>query len=343
MKAMVLREFGPPYKLAMEEVERPEPRPGWVVIAVAAVSVNRTLDLAVRAGRYPRPIALPHVLGVDPAGVIVAVGDGVGSRKVGDRVVTYPILKPATGSQGPTLLGVQSWGGYAQFVTVPEEATHLVPGNLGLAEAVVIARHAPMAFHLLADKAQLDEGQTVLVMGASGGLGSAGVQVAKLLGASVIAGAGSNARVTSAVESGADFGVNYREDDLAVEVMKLTNGRGVDVVFENVSDPVLFPKALACLARGGRLVTAGSHGGGVVPLDVSRLYMRQLTVIGSTGQRPIDTERSLAAAAEGRIKADIALMLPLEAAAEAHQLLETGEVTGKIVLVVDAEQLPAVR
>jgi NADPH:quinone reductase-like Zn-dependent oxidoreductase len=219
-------------------------------------------------------------------------------------------------------------------VTVPEQATYLIPEGLSFPQATVVSRHAPMAFHLLDDKAKLSTGEWVLVMGASGGLGGVGIQVAKMLGAKVIAGAGSDERVANAVSLGADHGVNYRRDDLEAEVMRITDGRGVDVVYENVSDPVLFPKALASLGRGGRLVTAGSHGGGIVPLDVNRLYMKQLTVIGSTGQMPSDTERSLAAAAEGIIRADIHATMPLEACSEAHRLLETGEVSGKIVLTI---------
>ncbi|MEW4401736.1 zinc-binding dehydrogenase [Agrobacterium tumefaciens] len=334
MRAIVIRGFGGPEVLQVETVPEPEPSPGWVTIAVHAVSVNRTLDLAVRAGCYARPVKLPHVLGADPSGVIVAVGDGVSSRQVGDRVVTSPFLRPPTGAQPSQLLGVHAWGGYAEFVTVPADATFIIPSSLDYPQATVISRHAPMAFHLLDDKARLSSDQTVLIMGASGGLGSVGVQVAKTLGATVIAGAGSDDRVARALSLGADFGINYRREDLEAEVMRLTDGKGVDVVYENISDPALFPKAFATLARGGRLVTAGSHGGGVVPLDVSRLYMKQLTVMGSTGQKPSDTERSLAAAAAGRIKADIHTCMPLEASSDAHRLLEAGEVSGKIVLTV---------
>jgi NADPH:quinone reductase-like Zn-dependent oxidoreductase len=339
MRAMVMREFGSPSVLRLETVQTPQPAPGYVLIEVRAVSVNRTLDLAVRAGRYSRPVTLPHVLGADPSGIIAAVGEGVSGRRIGDRVVTSPFVRPASDHHGPILLGVQAWGGYAEYVAVPETSTFLIPPGLGFGDATVVSRHAPMAFHLLEHKAALASGQWVLIMGASGGLGSAGVQVAKLLGAQVIAGAGSDERVAAARTLGADHGINYRQTDLTAAIMDITGGRGVDVVFENIADPALFPKALAGLARGGRLVTAGSHGGGIVPLDVSRLYMRQLTVIGSTGQTPADTERSLAAAARGMLRADIARSMPLEEAAEAHELLQAGQVAGKIVLTVGAERV----
>ena len=271
MKAIVMREFGPPTVLRPEEIATPVPDAGEVVIQVHAVSVNRTLDLAVRAGTYPARVTLPHILGVDPSGVVSAVGAGVTARTVGDRVATRQILRPATETSGPMILGVHVWGGYAEYVKVPVEMTHAIPDNLDFVTATVVARHGPTALSLLRDHAKVKPDEWVLVMGASGGLGSAGVQVAKDLGAKVIAAAGADERVRAAVDLGADVGVNYRAQDLTEEVRRITNGRGVDVVFENIADPDLFPKAFAALARHGRLITAGAHGGGTVPLDVQRL------------------------------------------------------------------------
>src|SRR5712692_4475761 len=130
MKAVVIREFGPPEVMRLEEIATPQPGPEEVLIRVHAVSVNRTLDLAVRAGTYAVTPALPHVLGVDPSGVVAAVGAGVTVRKVGDRVVTRQILRAATATEGPALLGVHAWGGYAEFVRVPASATHPIPDSL---------------------------------------------------------------------------------------------------------------------------------------------------------------------------------------------------------------------
>src|SRR5262245_58097322 len=179
MMAMVMREFGPPDVLRLEEVPTPRPGPGEVLIRVHAVSVNRTLDLAVRAGTYPTRAALPHVLGVDPSGVITALGEGVTARKVGDRVATRQILRPASESAGPSLLGVHAWGGYAEYVKVPAEMTHMVPEGLDFVTATVVARHGPTALSMLRDVARVKPGEWVLVMGASGGLGAAGIQIAK--------------------------------------------------------------------------------------------------------------------------------------------------------------------
>jgi NADPH:quinone reductase-like Zn-dependent oxidoreductase len=330
MKAIIIRKFGPPDVLMLEEVPTPQPGPGEVLIEVKAVSVNRTLDLVVREGKYAAAPQLPHILGVDPVGVVVEVGPDVEGRTIGQRVTTtLRINKPNTPTQ---LLGVHVWGGYAQYVKVPAEKTNLIPDNLGFAEACVIARHAPTAFHLLRDRAKLKAGEWVLIMGAAGGLGSSGVQAAKVLNAKVIAAAGADERVKAAIDLGADAGVNYREQDLVTEVLKITGGKGVDIVFENVGDPVLFPKAFYSLGKFGRLITAGSHGGGSVHLDTSHLYRNQLTIMGAVGQTSEDVTLALHAAADGKIKALIDRVLPLKDAALAHELVEQRSGLGKIVL-----------
>ena len=178
MKAIVFREFGPPQVLRLEEVPEPVPGPGEVLLNVRAVSVNRTLDLVVRAGQYAHRPALPHVLGVDPCGVVAAVGEGVTTRKVGDRLACGPVVgTQRTGA--PMILGVNTWGGYAEYVKVPVQATHVIPAELDWMTAAVIARHAPLAFTQLRERAKVKPGEWVLVMGAAGGLGSIAVQAAK--------------------------------------------------------------------------------------------------------------------------------------------------------------------
>jgi NADPH:quinone reductase len=332
VKAIVIHEFGPPSVMRLEEVPTPEPGPGEVLIEVHAVSVNRTLDLVVRAGKYARRPALPHVLGVDPSGVIVKLGAGVTDRRIGERVTCLIRVAEGTATEPPKLLGVNVWGGYAEYIKVPAKIARPLPDKLDFVTATVVGRHAPTAFHLLRDHAKLQIDEWVLVMGAAGGLGSAGVQAAKYLGGNVIAAACADARVKAALDLGADAGVNYRAVDLTTEVRRLTGGRGVNVVFENVGDPELFPKAFATLARFGRLVTAGGHAGGTVPLDVNRLYLNQLTIMGATGERPEDLDMSLRAAAEGRFKALVECVLPLSQAQHAHELVADRSVIGKVVL-----------
>jgi len=331
MKAILLREFGPPEVLRLEEVPTPVPGPNEVLIEVRAVSVNRTLDLIVRAGKYPRPVTLPHVLGVDPSGVIVAVGEGVRRRKVGDRVATHLRTDSGPATAGTVMIGVNRWGGYAEFVAVPEVSTFLVPDTLDFATATIVSRHAPLAFSMLREKAKLVPGEWVLVMGAAGGLGSAAVQVAKYLGAKVIAAAGADDRVEAALGLGADAGVNYRAADLTAEARRIA-GRGIDIVLENIGDPVLFRAAFRSLGPNGRLVTAGSHGGGVVPLDVNHLYLNHITIMGWTGQTDADMEESLKMAGEGHYRVLVDRILPLAEAAEAHRIVAARGGLGKVVL-----------
>ena len=331
MKAIVLREFGPPQVLRVEEVSTPAPGLGEVLVKVHAVSVNRTLDLAVRAGKYARRPELPPVLGADPCGMVVAVGPEVTTRKVGDRVACGPFVGREQ-SGLPILLGVNRWGGYAEYVRLPAQATQLIPNGLDFMTATVVARHAPLAFTQLRDRANVKPGEWVLIMGAAGGLGSIAVQAAKLLGACVIAAAGSDAGVNATKQLGADEGVNYRTHDLNTEVRRITKGTGVDVVLENVGDPDLFPKAFTALAVGGRLVTAGGHGGGIVPLDVKHLYLNRITIFGNPFDTPENFKLGMMFAAEGQLKALINRVLPLSEAAGAHELAERRDGIGKILL-----------
>jgi NADPH2:quinone reductase len=332
VKAMVIRHFGDPEVMQLEDIPVPRLEAHEVLIRVAAVSVNRTLDLAVRAGTYARPVSLPHVLGVDPSGTIVQIGADVTTRAVGDRVTTSPHLVPGTATSPPVMLGVQRWGGYAEFVVVPAASTHLLPGALDFVQATVVARHAPLAYNLLQSKAQLRAGEYVLIMGAGGGLAGMGIQIARQMGAIVIAAAGSAPSLALAMKLGAQYGIDYRREDLAARVREITSGKGVDVVFENVGDSELFPKAFKSLGRYGRLVTAGSHAGRFVSLELSHLYLNSIMILGSTSHTDADMTQSLESAAAGKLYGEVATLLPLEQAATAHALVEGRRLTGKVIL-----------
>ena len=335
MKAIVIREFGGPEVMRVEEVPTPDPGPGELLIQVAAVSVNRTLDIIVRNGKYARPVKLPHVLGVDPTGTVVALGAGVKHRKLGDRVCISSRRVVRKPGEPMTMLGIDSWGGYAQYVVLNEDVTAVIPDEIDFHTATVVARHAPLAFSQVRSKAQLKQGDWALVMGAAGGLGSIIVQAAAFYGANIIAAAGADERVEAAKTLGAQHGINYRKQDLTEEVMKLTGRRGVDVVFENIADPELFPKALASLKRGGKLFTAGAHGGPIVPLNVSTLYMNEISIIAGTGHTTEDVEAALDAAARGKLTMLIDRVMPLSQAAHAHRLVDERKITGKILLTPD--------
>ena len=339
---MIMREFGGPEVLRWEEMPTPIPGQSEVLIRVHAVSVNRTLDLQVRQDGGGYGTVLPLVLGHDPSGVVVAVGQGVQQPRVDDRVAIFrgircsvcaPCLRGnEQACQQPRMLGVHCWGGYAQYLCVPAMNCVPIPDAVSFPDATVITRHFPLAFGE-AYTAGLKAGDWALVMGAAGGLGSCIVQVARCMGAQTIAGAGSAAGVAAACALGAQFGVNYRRENLQQEVMRLTNGRGVDVVFENIGDPSLWPSAFNSLARGGRLVTVGAHGGGCVTLDVKRLYQHRLQVMSGLGaERREDLERALQLAATGTFRVLIDRVMPLSQAAVAHRLVAQNETLGKIIL-----------
>lgn len=341
MKAVVMHEFGSADVLKYEDVETPAVGPDDVLVEVRAVSVNRTLDIVVREKKYVRQPKLPHILGVDPSGVIAAVGANVTDRKVGDHVycsIFIPTDDPAAHLVLPGLgpvdfLGVTVWGGYAQYVKVPARTVVPIPGNIGFHDATVIGRHLATATNQVENVCGVKEGDTMLVMGASGGLGSAAIQVAKWNGATVIAAAGTDERVAAAVAIGADHGVNYRTGDLTEQVKALTGGKGVNAVVENVADPDLFRAVIGAMAPGATLVTAGNASGNIeVPLDIRQLYLRQLRIVGEPREAPGGLARAFEKAGEGGVRTIIDTVLPLSQAAEGHRRVEARAGIGKVVL-----------
>ncbi len=327
MKAMIYREFGAPDVLHYEDVPDPIPGPGEIALEVHACSVNRVLDAAVRAGKQPqRNVQLPHVGGVDPVGIVTAIGPGVTDRKIGDTVAVFQNLTERK------MFGVHCWGGYAQYTKAPAVSTCIVPPGVSFADACVLARHAPVAWNLLVHLGKLKSGEWVLVMGAAGNLGSIGIQLAKHLGAKVIACAGSDERAAIGRELGADYAINYNKTDLKAEALRITEGHGLDIVYDNIANPDPTAKAITALAYDGRFVTAGAHGGPVVPVNFFHVYDHRITIMGNPKSRHEDAMPALDAAAQGKIKVLIERVMPLAEAAAAHRLVEASPATGKIIL-----------
>jgi NADPH:quinone reductase-like Zn-dependent oxidoreductase len=236
--------------------------------------------------------------------------------------------------RGPEgMMGIKRPGGFAEMVAVPACAVVALPDGLDFHQAAVVMRHVPTAWNLLFNVAELKAGETVLIMGAGGNLGSIGIQIAKnVIGAKVIATAGSDDRVATGLALGADCGINYNKQDLAAEVMAFTGGKGVNVLYDNVANPKVLPGAFRAIGLDGRLVTAGAHAGPNVTIDFSHLYHKRITIKGRPGYHPPDVPKCFVAAAEGKVRAQIERILPLSRAAEAHRLVESGEATGKLVL-----------
>jgi NADPH:quinone reductase len=341
MKAIRFHQFGPPEVLLYEDVADPEPAPHEIRVAVQAATVNRVLDVALRRGdQTQRKVSLPLIPGVDCAGIIDKIGRQVQRWKIGDRVAAAgrmplePTNENATFYTGKTgMMGIARPGGFAELVTIPASAAFAVPSGLGFHEAAVVMRHAPTAWNLLRNIAHLQAGEWVLIMGASGNLGSAGIQIAKnVIGAKVIATASSRARADAGLELGADAAIDSSSQDLLAEIMRITNGKGVDVLYDNIANPDILPKAFHGLGKNGRLVTAGAHAGPNVMIDFFHLYDRKITIRGATGSQPADIEPCFQAAADGKIKVRIAHVLPLSQAAKAHHMMEADPGMGKIVL-----------
>jgi len=341
MKAIVIHEFGPPDVLKYEDLPDPQPQTGEIRIRIHAATVNRVLDVSLRAGNEGRrnPV-LPLIPGVDCAGIVDAIGKGVTRWKVGAKVVAagtmplQPVPEDCEDYDGPEgMMGIKRPGGFAELVTVPACVAVPLPDGLNFHAAAVVMRHCPTAWNLLINTAKLKAGETVLIMGAGGNLGMTGIQIAKnVIGARVIAAAGADDRVQHGLALGADHGINYNKQDIRTEVLKLTGGKGVDVLYDNIANPKVLPQAFMALGFQGRLVTAGAHGGPNVTINFAHLYHNQITIIGRPGHKASDLPKCFAAAVEGKIRPQIEKVMPLSRAAEAHRLMESGEVTGKIVL-----------
>ena len=341
MKAIVIHEFGPPDVLRYEDVPDPAPRSGEIRIAVHAATVNRVLDVSLRAGKeQARGAALPLIPGVDCAGIVDAVGPQVTRWRVGDRVAAAGFMplelcaEDGSGYGGPRgMMGIKRQGGFAEKVAVPACAAVALPDGLDFHRAAVVLRHVPTAWNLLVHVADLKFGETALIMGAGGNLGTIGIQIAKnVIGARVIAAAGSQDRAALGKTLGADHAINYATHDIHDEVMKLTGGKGVDVLYDNIANPKVLPSAFRAIGMNGRLVTAGAHAGPNVAIDFAHLYHKRITIKGMPGYTPSDLPHCLAAAAQGKVVPQIERVLPLKQAAEAHRLVEAHEGQGKIVL-----------
>ena len=335
-----MRRFGGPDVLELCEWPDPHAGEGELVIEVRAVTVGRTLDVETRARGADFHAKLPRVPGADPAGVVIEVGPGVSRFARGDRVVCTSTLFCGSCEaclDGRTnacdehrVLGVHVDGGDAERVAVPAASCEPIPEGVDFDQAAAMAVSYPVAWNLLRHRAQVGPGDSVLVMGAAGGLGIAGVLVARALGARVIAAAGSDAKLARVRELlGAEETVNYSRDGWADGLS------GVAAVFENISDPGLFSAALGTLRPYGRLVTCGAHGGGVVSLDVRQLYRRRLSIIGDTGASAAVTREVFAAVADGRLPAPpVFHRFPLEQIAAAHEAAVGRELFGRVIVTV---------
>lgn len=340
MRAVRFYSYGAPDVLTVDDVRQPQPGPGEVLLQVKAAAVNHW-DIDMRNGSSRLPLELPHQPGIEVAGDVAAVGPQVEGFPIGTRVMPHFIWP--CGSCGACragdenhcarvrLLGATDPGGYAEYVVVPASSLSRLPDQVAYEEAAALQATFAPAWHALADRVSLQPGMTILVNAAGSGAGNAALQIARHLGAEVYVSAGSQKKLERAKGDGIAGTINYRDEDLAARIREMTQGRGVDVVFDSVGGSV-FTDSLTALAWNGRLVTIGAHGGEQVMLDLIPLFRNQWSIIGSTNCNRRDIEAVFHLLAQGRIKPIVDRLLPLEQAASAHAALEKREVYGKVVL-----------
>jgi NADPH:quinone reductase-like Zn-dependent oxidoreductase len=340
MKAVRFHEYGGPEVLKYEDAPEPKILANEVLVKVKACALNH-IDVWLRMGVPEWKLPMPHIVGSDISGEVAEVGALVTRAKAGDRVLLCPGIscgQCAMCFQGLdsacrqyTLFGVFVDGGYAEYVKSPETNVIPIPAGLNFDEAAAVPLVFITAWHMLFTRAGLKPGEEVLVIGAGSGVGSAAIQIAKLVNARVIATAGADWKLEKARALGADDVINHTQKSIADEVRRLTNKRGVDVVVDHVGAAV-WEACIDSLATYGRLVTCGMTTGADLKLNGQLLFGRQRTILGSFMGGKAELADALKFLAQRRLKAVVDSVFPLQEAALAHRKMESREFFGKILL-----------
>jgi len=320
MKAIRIHKYGGPEVLSSEDVPVPEPKAGEARVKIEAIGLN-FIDIYQRTGLYP--LQTPVTLGMEAAGVVDAIGDGVTEVKVGDRVAYAMIL-----------------GSYAEYAIVPAAKLAPLPANLDMKSAAALMLQGMTAHYLTHSTYPLKRGDTALVHAAAGGVGLLLIQLAKMLGARVLGTVSTEAKAQLAKEAGADDVILYTQTDFLAEVKKLTDGKGVHVVYDSVG-VTTFEKSLDCLRPRGCLALFGQSSGPVAPFDPGKLAAKGSLFLTrpTLAHYLLDRAELLARANDlfqwatsGKLKLRVETTFPLAQVAEAHRLLEGRKTTGKVIL-----------
>jgi NADPH:quinone reductase-like Zn-dependent oxidoreductase len=338
MKAVRIHQFGGPEVLIYEDVPDPQLRKDQVLVRVKACALNH-LDVWVRKG-LPG-VKLPHILGSDIAGEVAEVGEYVSGFKTGQRVLVAPMhfcghcTKCAAGAQNQctefTVLGNGVDGGNCELIAVPAANVIPIPESLDFNQAASVPLVFLTAWHMLVGRAGVRPGQTVLVLGASSGVGIAAIQIAKLFHCRVITTAGDEAKLEKARGLGADHGINHYKQKISEEVRKITNKEGVDIVVEHVG-AATWDESMKSLKSGGVLVTCGATTGPIVGIDLRHLFARQLSLLGSYMGTMGELHEVLGHVFAGRLKTVVDRVFALTEIRAAHEYLEKSQMFGKIVV-----------
>ncbi len=340
MKAVIFEQHGGPDVLRYTEVPAPTIKSNEVLVEVKACALNH-LDVWVRGGMPGIEIPLPHILGNDIAGVVREVGALVSWVRPADEVMLHPGVSCGHCAECLAgrdnlcpeydILGYRRDGGYAQLVAAPGVNVIPKPTSLSWEEAAALPLVTVTAWHMLVTRAAVQPGEDVLVHAAGSGVGSIGIQVAKLRGARVIATASSDEKLVKAKELGADETVNYSDEAWPKEVKRLTNRKGVDVVFEHTG-AATWPGSIASLKSNGRLVTCGATSGFAAQTDLRLVFYKHLTILGSFMGSKAELLEAMKFVESGKIRAVVDQTLPLAEARRAHELMEDRAQFGKLVL-----------
>ena len=342
MKAVIFREHGGTHKLSYEDFPEPMIGPEDVLVRVKACALNH-LDIWTREGNPAYPLVLPHIVGSDVAGTVDQIGSQVEGFTAGQRVCVSPGLScwrcnaclagRDNFCRSYGLLGAVVHGGYAEYVKVPFRNLLPIPDHISFEQAAAFPLVSVTASHMLFALAGLQQGETVLVMGAGSGVGMMAVQMAKLAGAHVITTVGSEEKVSKAKNLGADAVINHSKEKVAERVKALTERHGVDVVIEHIG-PDVWDSCLESLAKGGRLITCGATTGGDVKLNLRYMYARQLTIKGAYMGTRAELVKAAELVRQGRLIPVIDRTFPLQEARQAQDLMLQRQFFGKIVLTV---------
>ncbi|MHC4840344.1 MAG: zinc-binding dehydrogenase [Planctomycetota bacterium] len=339
MKAVVVREHGGVDKLRIEDVDKPGIRPDEVLVATKASGINH-LDLWVRKGVPGHKFPIPMTLGTDIAGVVEEVGELVTNAKVGDRVAVMPGFAEPTSEMALSgqihlardygIFGETRNGGCAEYLEVPAVNLMPMPDWMSFTDAAACPLVFLTAYHMLR-KADLKPGETVLMHAAGSGVTSAGIQIAKLLGATVVTTAGSDEKLAKAKRLGADYVVNYKTHNFVDETKRIVGGAGVDIVFDHVG-PDTFAGNMKVLRWGGRVVMCGSSSGGNVDLNLRALFFKRISLIGTTMGPKADQLRVWKLLCQKKLKPVVDKVFAVGDVREAHEYVESRQAFGKVVL-----------
>jgi NADPH:quinone reductase-like Zn-dependent oxidoreductase len=344
MRAAVFYEHGAVDVLTVaHDLPVPEPGAGEVRVRIHAAALNR-LDLWVREGWPSLKLHLPHVTGSDGAGVVDQVGEGVTGFAPGDRVSIDPTIVPPdsptlyTGleNQGRiAIFGEHRSGLAAEYAVIPARNLLKIPDHIPFEEAAAAGLVYVTAWHSLITRGHLRPGESVLIVGAGGGVNSASIQIAKLAGAKVIVVGSTAEKCLKAEALGADVTINREQhEDWSKEVFRLTNKQGVDVVVDNVGKATMFG-SIRSVRIGGRILVVGNTSGPLFELDIRYLFSKHISIIGSTMGPHVDYVRVMNLIFEGKLSPVIGVTLPLDSIREGHQLLADGGLFGKVVINVN--------